>query len=62
MRGRVYFVTMSEQPFHPLGFGQHGEGEQGSFDPCGSKIDFSSLSPDCQKLVKRDYAELWGVK
>jgi hypothetical protein len=45
-----------------MGVGQHVEGERDSFCPCGSLIDFSSLPSDCQELVDRDYAELWGVE
>jgi hypothetical protein len=62
MHGRVFYVAMSDKPFHPLGFGQHGEAEQGSFRAIGSRVEFSSLPADCQKLVKQDYAELWRAE
>ena len=67
-------VGMSEHPFHPQGFGQHGESERqidvnksgfapavGRSNHLGKRILFVQLPPDCQKLVLRDYRELWGL-
>lgn len=45
-------VGMSESPFHPQGFGQHGEGVTGRHN--GKKIRFEDLPEDCQRLVKQD--------
>ena len=58
------YVGMSANPFHPQGFGQHGQTE---FQPCdkpsykhlGKKIKFEDLPKDCQKLVMDDYLYLW---
>ena len=56
------YVGMSDWPFHPLGFCQHGEavgqrptggGWAGRFS-CGKVIHFEELPPDCQKVVLRD--------
>jgi hypothetical protein len=44
-----------------MGFGQHGEAERYEFCPGGSRVEFSSLPPDCQELVRSDYSELWEV-
>jgi len=59
--GRVYYLAMSEAPFHPQGFGQHGE-HAGKLGHCGSVIKFSDLPNDCQKAVAETYAELWGER
>lgn len=69
------YVGMSENPFHPQGFGQHGEHptlidvDKWGFPPAmgrknhlGKRIPFSQLPPDCQKLVLRDYKDLWELK
>ncbi len=45
-------VGMSERPFHPQGFGQHGDGMPGRHN--GKRITFDQLPPDCQKLVLQD--------
>lgn len=62
--GSVLYVGMSEHPFHPQGFGQHGEApsriDQPSYAHLGKRISFAALPPDCRTLVLRDYAELWG--
>lgn len=50
------YVAMSADPFHPQGFGQHGE-------KClpgphlGKLIDFDDLPDDCKRLVRRDLAD-----
>lgn len=50
--GQTALVGMSAHPFHPQGFGQHGEGTPGQHN--GKLIRFKDLPPDCQKLVQRD--------
>ena len=64
--GRKYFghVAMNHEPFHPQGFGQHGETYAAPVDfPCarmgrknhlGKRIPFTELPKDCQKLVLQD--------
>ena len=47
-------VGMSENPFHPQGFGQHCTAMPGKH--LGKRIMFSSLPDDCQRLVNRDLA------
>lgn len=46
------YVGMSEFPFHPQGFGQHGTGMLGRHN--GKRIAFEALPLDCQKLALRD--------
>jgi len=58
------YVGMSENPFHPQGFGQHGESDRGPVDRpvaslgrrnhLGKRILFADLPPDCQRLVVQD--------
>lgn len=58
------YVGMNAAPFHPQGFGQHGESDRGpvDFPPCrlgrrnhlGKRILFADLPPDCQRLVVQD--------
>ena len=49
------YVGMSASPFHPQGFGQHGEaGKRLSSRECGKTINFSDLPDDCKRLVMQD--------
>ena len=66
-RGKRCYLGMSENPFHPQGFGQHGEWRKGEnsidypiYSHLGKKIKFVDLPKDCQKAVKQTYNELWG--
>lgn len=69
------YLAMNAAPFHPQGFGQHGETagkpcdvNRWGFAPIigrkchlGRRIPFTALPPDCQRLVLQDYRELWGL-
>lgn len=46
------YMAMSAAPFHPQGFGQHGEGTLGRHN--GRRIAFRDLPVDCRKLVMQD--------
>lgn len=74
---RVFpYLGMSAAPFHPQGFGQHGEtrdkpcdvdrwgfpAAMGRKNHLGRRIPFADLPEDCRKLVMQDYLELWGLK
>lgn len=63
--GYHWYVGMSGQPFHPLGFGQHGETlgacDHPTYGHLGKRIQFADLPPDCQQLVLRDYVYLWDI-
>jgi len=66
VNGYYPYVGMGSNPFHPQGFGQHGEGPLGPIDRpkyshLGKKIGFKSLPIDCQKLVIEDYKEIWNL-
>jgi hypothetical protein len=71
--GSFWYVGMSAAPFHPQGFGQHGESAQqidvnkwgfapavGRSNHLGKRIPFAALPDDCRKLVVRDLVELWN--
>lgn len=73
-KGNFQYVGMSANPFHPQGVGMHGEHWQqidtnkSGFAPAmgrkchlGKRIPFVELPPDCQKLVLRDYREIWNL-
>lgn len=64
--GAYLYLGMSAHPFHPLGFGCHGESENGPIDRptsrhLGKRIPFSALPKDCQTLVLSDYCEIWEI-
>jgi|SRR3990167_122138 len=54
------YVTMSADPFWPLGFCQHGSdtcrpvASWGNNGGCGKVIRFEDLPEDCQKVVIQD--------
>jgi hypothetical protein len=59
-RGKVQYLGMSTNPFHPQGFGEHGEmdinavqykGRGGCFN---KRIKFDSLPDDCKRAVYND--------
>lgn len=68
----LLYVGMSTYPFHPQGFGQHGESyymldipgrsrgpvSVGRKCHLGVRILFKDLPPDCKKLVISDLQEL----
>ena len=64
--GAFWYVGMSDNPFHPQGFGQHGESTDNQIDwptygHLGKKIKFQDLPEDCQKLVQDNYRYLWDL-
>ena len=60
---RFLYIGMSEHPFHPQGFGQHGEIEpQHIGGHLGKRIKFENLPEDCKKAVMQDYLDLWDLK
>lgn len=50
----VPYVAMNAAPFHPQGFGQHGEMCSSDRAVLGRKVRFLDLPSDCQKLVHQD--------
>lgn len=61
--GSFVYIGMSCDPYHPQGFGQHGESDTQIDRPrsahLGRKIAFAKLPEPCKRLVRSDYAELW---
>jgi len=60
------YVGMSENPFSPLGFGQHGEINADNVPDItkkdthlGRRIPFSDMPKDCQNLVRQDLKNLF---
>ena len=51
-RGLYSCISMSEQPFHPQGVGQHCSAMPGSH--LGKRVALSQLPADCQAMVIRD--------
>jgi hypothetical protein len=64
--GQVWYVGMSGAPFHPQGFGQHGENDgpidRPRYGHLGKRIKFRDLPEDCRRLVVEDYKELWDLE
>jgi hypothetical protein len=72
---RYPYVGMSERPYHPQGFGQHGsnpwhhvDSPNGKRPPAigrtcrlGKRIRFTDLPIDCQNLVLSVYIEIWRL-
>lgn len=60
-----HYVGMSEKPFDPQGFGQHGESDEAIDRPryshLGKKIKWEDLPLDCQEVVFRDYKALHSL-
>lgn len=63
---RFVFLGMSENPFHPQGFGQHGESsvqiDRPTYSHLGKKIQFKDLPKDCQTATLQTYVEVWDLK
>jgi len=64
--GHWLYVTMDEKPFHPQGIGLSGADtcriDYPSYQHLGTKIRFTDLPEDCQKLVVERYMSLWDIK
>ncbi|HNC58613.1 MAG TPA: hypothetical protein PLP33_24510 [Leptospiraceae bacterium] len=70
------YLAMSSFPYHPQGFGQHGESQyktidvnKWGFSPAlgkknhlGTRIKFEDLPEDCQKLTINDYRYYWNLE
>lgn len=59
------YIDMSENPFAPMGFGQHGSSQaqidRPTYSHLGKKIAFHTLPEDCQRAVLQDYADYWDL-
>lgn len=58
MNDEFVYLAMSNHPFHPQGFGQHGFIrtliDRPTWKHLGRLITFEELPTDCQKLVLED--------
>lgn len=63
--GSFWYLGMSARPFHPQGFGQHGESDRQidypTYGHLGKKISFDGLPADCQRCVLQTYRDLWDL-
>jgi len=64
--GRYFeYLGMSAHPFHPQGFGQHGESnlpiDRPIYSHLGKKITFDQLPEDCKLCVLQDYKANWNL-
>ena len=74
--GGVDVLISNAAPFHPQGFGQHGESDTRPVDRSaagwppsvgrrchlGVRIKFSDLPEDCRTCALRDYKYYWGLE
>lgn len=70
------YLAMSAAPFHPQGFGQHGESDTRPVDTTvsawpppvgrrchiGVRIKFSDLPEDCRTYALWDYKNYWELE
>lgn len=54
VRGMVDMLGLSDNPTHPQGFSQFGQGQVGSH--LGKKIRFESLTPELKKHIMSRYS------
>jgi hypothetical protein len=64
--GSFWYLGMNSAPFHPQGFGQHGESKYSPIDRpkyshLGKLIKFTDLPDDCQRCAINTYKELWDL-
>lgn len=63
--GEYLYLTMSNDPSHPQGVGQHGSSKHRidypSYQHLGTKITFNELPEACRNLVLEDYKALWNI-
>lgn len=51
------YFAMSTDPFHPCGFGQHGELTQLPGEHLGKRIMFTELPVNCQNAIRIELRE-----
>lgn len=60
--GAFVYVAMDADPYHPAGFGQHGESGENFIDyprysHLGRRIPFSALPEPCRRLIIQDLTQ-----
>jgi len=62
-RDQFIYLGLSENPYHPQGFGQHGGSDElidrPAYSHLGKKITFDQLPDDCKRAVIDVYREIW---
>ena len=63
--GTQIYVGASAYPFHPQGYGQHGESPDSIDRPTsrhlGKRVAFAKLPADVQKFALSTYRDLWSL-
>jgi len=62
-----YYLGMDENPYHPQGFGQHGDCvhhiiDRPTYSHLGKPIKFKDLPEMCKLFVLNDYKQIWGLE
>lgn len=64
--GGFIYLGLSEHPYHPQGFGQHGFSDylidRPTYGHLGKRIVFEKLPIDCQKAIVETYSDIWKSK
>ena len=59
------YLSASENPFHPQGFGQHGDSntiiDKPTYSHLGKKVKFKDLPKNAQTFVINDYKSIWFI-
>ena len=62
--GTIY-LGLSEHPYHPQGFGQHGFSDclidRPAYAHLGKRVSFNDLPLDCQNVVCSTYCDIWNI-
>jgi len=65
-RDEYYYLGMSEHPYDPQGFGQHGFSntpiDRPKYAHLGKRTAFSDLPDEVRKLVRIVYRVLWNIE
>jgi len=63
--GQFVHLGMSQNPYHPQGFGQHGfsdtQIDRPTYGHLGRKIKWEDLPADCQRCALATYLDIWGL-
>lgn len=55
--GEEWYLGMSEHPFHPQGFGQHGEGDVSGVIERDVEIRVEDAPADVQRCIAQELAQ-----
>jgi hypothetical protein len=60
-KGRVFYVSASENPTGIYGYCLHDSVERERFCPCGSRVKWFALPESLREWVLNEYCELWEI-